>query len=163
MQRRDRVPWNGEFYANFGVSPSRSWDDARQYGFISAGGGEWFIRTLNLLEPGGRVWVNRPGIGYVGVCEVTGAPVVGGDFKVETSSGLRSYYDVSEVGQYLKERAEGATEEWFVPVRWIRTVDEDHAVRESGLFGNQNSVAKPTAGNWPITVDRLKAVFDVKD
>jgi hypothetical protein len=91
-------------------------------------------------------------------------PVVGSDFKVETRSGLRRYYDVSEVSEYLKERqAEGATEEWFVPVRWIRTVDEDHAVRESGLFGNQNSVAKPTAGNWPTTVDRLRAVFDVVD
>lgn len=164
LQRRDRVPWNGEFYANFGVSPSRSWSDARQYGFISAGGGEWFTRTLNLLGKGGRVWVNRPSIGYVGVCEVAGVPVVGSDFKVDTSSGTRPYYDVSEVSQYLKElQAEGATEEWFVPVRWIRTVDEDHAVRESGLFGNQNSVAKPTAGNWPTTVDRLKVAFDVTD
>jgi hypothetical protein len=162
LQRRDRVPWNGEFYANFGVSPSRSWADARKFGFISAGGGEWFTRTLNLLEPEGRVWVNRPGVGYVGVGEVIGVPVAGSEFKVETSSGLRSYYDVSEVGEYLRERqAEGATEEWFVPVRWIRTVDEDHAVRESGLFGNQNSVAKPTAGNWPTTVDRLKTAFDV--
>lgn len=160
LQRRDRVPWNGEFYANFGVSPSRSWGDARQYGFISAGGGEWFTRTLNLLERGARVWVNRPGIGYVGVCEVIGEPVVGSDFTVETDSGTRPYYDVSEVSQYLRElEAEGVTEEWFVPVRWICAVEEHQAVRESGLFGNQNSVAKPTAESWPRTVDRLKQAF----
>jgi hypothetical protein len=30
--------WNGEYYANFGDGPSRSWADAVRYGFISAGG-----------------------------------------------------------------------------------------------------------------------------
>jgi hypothetical protein len=32
-------PWNGELYSSFGHSESRSWDEAREYGFISAGGG----------------------------------------------------------------------------------------------------------------------------
>jgi hypothetical protein len=32
-------PWNGEFYSSFGHGQSRSWEDAVQYGFISAGGG----------------------------------------------------------------------------------------------------------------------------
>ena len=32
-----REPWNGEFYVSFGGG--RSWEDARKYGFISAGGG----------------------------------------------------------------------------------------------------------------------------
>jgi hypothetical protein len=83
---------------------------------------------------------------------------------VETSSGIRPYYDVAEVSQYLKKlQAEGTTEEWFVPVRWICTVDENQAIRENGLFGNQNSVAKPTAESWPRTVDRLKQAFGVAD
>jgi hypothetical protein len=31
--------WNGEYYVSFGTSEGREWEDARKYGFISAGGG----------------------------------------------------------------------------------------------------------------------------
>jgi len=53
-------PWNGEFYASFGESATRSWADAVQYGFICAGGGPWYTKTLQLLGPGDRVWVKIP-------------------------------------------------------------------------------------------------------
>ena len=59
--------WNGEFYVSFGEGDHRSWNDARKYGFVSGGGGEWYVGTLRMLEPGNRVWVNIPGTGYVGV------------------------------------------------------------------------------------------------
>jgi hypothetical protein len=159
-ERRTRVPWNGEFYANFGESEHRSWNDARKYGFISAGGKGWFTRTLNVLEPGARVWVNRPGYGYVGVGEILGPPVIDCEFQVETKDGTRTYLDISEVGPALREQSTDPDRaEWFVPVRWIKTVDESKAVREVGLFGNQNSAAKPTAETWPSTVERLKEAF----
>jgi hypothetical protein len=34
--------------------------------------------------------------------------------------------------------------EYFVPMRWLQTVPLEKAVKEIGLFGNQNSVCKPT-------------------
>jgi hypothetical protein len=34
-------PWNGEFYASFGVGETRSWSDAVEYGFICGGGAPW--------------------------------------------------------------------------------------------------------------------------
>lgn len=163
-ERKARVPWNGDFYANFGVSPHRSWEDAQKFGFISAGGGGWFTRTLNLLEPGARVWVNRPGIGYVGVAEVLGAPIAGNEFMVDTDVGRRRYLDVSAVGDALREQdASPDRAELFVPVRWLSSRSESEAVREVGLFGNQNSVAKPTAASWPHTVARLRTAFDIGD
>ncbi|NLA67958.1 MAG: hypothetical protein GX856_06900 [Gammaproteobacteria bacterium] len=163
-ERAARVPWNGEFYANFGAGPCRSWDDARKFGFISAGGGGWFTRTLNLLEPGARVWVNRPGVGYLGVAEVLGAPVPAEEFLVDTDAGRRPYIDVSAVAAALREQnADPEAAELLVPVRWLRVRDESQAVRETGLFGNQNSVAKPTAASWPHTVARLKAEFGIDD
>ncbi len=67
-----REPWNGEFYCSFGESDTRSWVDAVEFDFISGGGGAWYSRTLQLLSPGDRVWVNVPGAGYVGVGRVTG-------------------------------------------------------------------------------------------
>lgn len=161
--RRAQVAWNGEFYANYG-GEHRSWDDARKYGFISAGGRDWFSRTLRLLQPGGRVWVNRPGMGYVGVAEVLGAPVPATDFQVETPQGSRLYLDVGEISEHLASYARQPDRmEYFVPVRWLKTVDERDAVRETGLFGNQNSAAKPTTPGWVSTVNYLKARFGLDD
>ncbi len=43
-----REPWNGrDWYVSFGTySDGRAWEDARRYGFVSAGGGEWYSRSL---------------------------------------------------------------------------------------------------------------------
>ena len=35
--------WNGEFYVSYGPVPQRSWPDAKNHGFISAGGGERYV------------------------------------------------------------------------------------------------------------------------
>lgn len=162
--RLARVPWNGEFYANFGDTIYRSWEDACKYGFISAGGGEWFTRTLKLLVPGSRVWVNCPGSGYVGVGIVMGEPVVAKEFMVDTNQGRRPYLEVGKMSQELLANASDPEKaERFVSIKWITTVPEAAAIREAGLFGNQNSVAKPTTASWPTTVARLKGAFGVSD
>jgi hypothetical protein len=44
-------------------------------------------------------------------------------------------------------------------VRWIQTVPLSEAFQEIGLFGNQNTVCKPTAAKWRSTVERLKKHF----
>lgn len=164
IERRARVAWNGEYYANFGVNNTRSWEDARRYGFISAGGPAWFTRTLNLLEPGARVWVNRPRVGYVGVGIVESGPYRTRDFQVETESGVRPYLEVSDVRDGLEALlAKPSFQEQFVKIRWLATRSEAEAIREPGLFGNQNSVAKPTSESWVATVARLKAVFGIAD
>lgn len=51
----EKEPWNGEYYVSFGPGESRPWEDARKYGYISAGGGSWYTQTLKLLSPGDRV------------------------------------------------------------------------------------------------------------
>ena len=72
VQSGERGEWNGEFYVSFGHSAERDWGEAVKYGFICAGGGAWYSRTLSQLSPGDRVWVNVPGQGYVGVGKITG-------------------------------------------------------------------------------------------
>lgn len=66
--------WNEQdWYASFGEEDGgRNWDDARRYGFISAGGGEWFSKTLRRLPLGARVFACIPQAGYVGVGTVVG-------------------------------------------------------------------------------------------
>ncbi|MCW2904329.1 MAG: hypothetical protein JWO67_6594, partial [Streptosporangiaceae bacterium] len=57
-----KEPWNGQdWYVSFGEETyGRDWEDARRYGFVSAGGGDWFSRTLRALPVGARVFVHIP-------------------------------------------------------------------------------------------------------
>ena len=104
--RRESEPWNGEFYASFGQGPSRSWNEARRYGFISAGGGAWYSNTLKLLNIGNRVWVKAPSYGFVGVGEVTGPSQTANEFMISTEEGPRLALDVLKDGTYHREFAD---------------------------------------------------------
>jgi hypothetical protein len=153
-------PWNGEFYCSYGASEARSWDDAVDFGFISGGGGPWYSRTLQLLSPDDRVWVKVPGSGFVGVGRVTGYSQPASTFKVNTPRGELPVLDAAERGSYHRQFLDDPEHcEYFVPVQWLQTVPLENAIREIGLFGNQNTVCKPTTLKWRSTVERLKKEF----
>ncbi len=156
--------WNGEYYVSFGVNEHRDWDDAVKYGFVSAGGGDWYTGTLKLLQPGSRIWVNIPGEGYVGVGEVLEPMVVIDDFKVTDDHGkILHLLDLPvkaagmRIGMDDIEKAE-----FLARVRWVKTVRRDQAIKEKGFFGNQNTVAKPKTPKWNHTVERLKKRFGIE-
>lgn len=154
-------PWNGEFYASFGHDAGRPWEDARKFGFISAGGGPWYSRTLGLLKPGDRVWVKVPDYGFVGVGAVTGTSEPARDFKVRNEAGepvpvLQAVTPGTFHSQFVEDLEKC---EWFVPVKWLDTKPLSEAVYEIGLFGNQNTVCRPTTPKWRHTVETLKQRF----
>lgn len=156
----EKEPWNGEHYVSFGDPSSRSWEDARKYGFISAGGGSWYSQTLKLLSPGDRVWVKIPKVGFVGVGKVTETVTPFKDFKVQTPDGERPVMEVLKYADTYKTRAEDPEKsEYFVRVEWLDSVPVAKAINEVGLFGNQNTVCKPTTPMWRHTVERLKTYF----
>ena len=153
-------PWNGEFYCSFGDGESRSWEDAVEFGFICAGGGTWYSKTLRLLSPEDRVWVKIPDRGFVGVGRVTGPSQAASTFKVKTSKGESPILEVANRGNYHRALVDDPEHcEYFVPIHWIQTMPREKAVYEIGLFGNQNSVCKPTTPKWRLTVERLKQKF----
>jgi len=155
----EKEPWNGEFYVSY-LGEGRSWEEARQFGFISGGGGTWFSQTLQLLSPGDRIWVNVPRKGYVGVGRVLESmqPVTG--FIVDTPEGPKPLLEVSRNAQrYLSHVDDPERSEYFVRVEWLDTVTEAQAFKEVGLFGNQNTVCQPTTPKWRHTIERLKNVF----
>lgn len=157
-------PWNGEYYCSFGDGVERSWTDAREYGFISAGGGDWYTRTLGMLSLGDRVWVKVPGAGFVGVAEVEGEAQSVKDFVVQTKDGDRPFLTQELHASYLQEyRDDPEMAEMVVPVKWLRTVSLKEAVNEVGLFGNQNTVCRPRAQRWRTTVGILKKRFGISD
>ena len=133
----NRERWNGQdWYVSFGEEDSsRSWDDARRYGFVSAGGGEWFSRTLKSLPVGARVFVCIPKRGYVGVGEVTGGAVPADQATLTVDGVVTPFRKLDLQGRYTHESqpADGADRaEYVVPVTWVKTVGRTEAVWKSG-------------------------------
>ena len=94
----------------------------------------------------------------MGVRRVPSQPAA--DFNLSTSEGEVPALETLKGGTYHREFLNDAEQcEYFVPIRWLQTVPLDKAVKEIGLFGNQNSVCKPTTPKWRHTVDRLKKEF----
>lgn len=154
----EKEPWNGEYYVSFGGDCT--WEEARKYGFISAGGGVWYTKTLKLLSPEDRVWVKMPDKGYVGVGRVMETVQTINEFTVSTPEGTRLAKDVLSTVEKLQKNADNPDlAESFVRIEWLDTVPETQAVKEVGLFGNQNTVCQPTVPKWRHTVDRLKTFF----
>lgn len=129
---------------------------------MCASGGSWYTRTLGLLEKGGRIWVNVPGQGYVGVGIVTETVMPIREFRVRQDDGSAiSLSDVSLTApDMFKDADDPEIAPYIVGVRWIKTVPVEEAIHEKGFFGNQNTVCKPTSKRWQHTVDRLKQRFE---
>ena len=156
-------PWNGEYYVSFGEEESRKWDDARKYGFISAGGGPWYTKTLSLLSPGDRVWVNIPHTGYVGVGVVIETVQQAKDIAFTYDNALTPMKKLPLQGKFFYSEDDPESAEYVVKVQWIKTVAASKAIKEIGFFGNQNTVCRPTAEKWNFTVDRLKKSWGIAD
>lgn len=153
-----KAPWNGlDWYVSFGEG--RSWEDARTYGFVSAGGGKFYSQTIRALPMDARIWVYIPKTGYVGVGTVTGPAVRFADARVDIDDEPLALASQSLAGSYVHA---GATteddDEWVVPVSWTKTVPEKDAYKEKGLFANQNSACKL---RQEFTLDRLVRHFGI--
>jgi hypothetical protein len=157
-------PWNGEFYISFGDDSNRSWSDARKYGFVGAGNGSWYTRTLNLLSVNDRIWVNVPNRGYVGVGIVKDTAKKSSEVLFDDGKGAaKTIYELPNQAAYSFDKKDNEElAEYLVKVDWIKTVDINQAVKEYGFFGNQNTVCKPTSEKWTFTIDKLKKMWNVK-
>jgi hypothetical protein len=143
--KRVQEPWNGtDFYVSFGEDERRDWEDAREFGFVSAGGGTWYSQSLSGLKTGHRVFVHLPGRGYVGVGEVTDRVKPAREFRVTLTDGQ----EVPVLDAPLRAKAHGRDAdnpelaEHFVRVAWIETVPREQALKWKGMFANQNSACR---------------------
>jgi hypothetical protein len=116
-----------------------------------------------MLQPGDRVWV-KTSAGYVGVGRVLEARRPIDDFKVTDERGIA--VPIGGLGLKISGSTTAATDperaEYLVRIGWDKTVPEAEAKREVGLFGNQNSVARPKTPKWNHTIERLKVLFGVR-
>jgi hypothetical protein len=165
---KKQTPWSGlDFFVAVGENQHRNWDDMRRFGFVSAGHGEKYRKAMSNLFEGARVWAEIPksgaGIsrsGYVGVGEVIAPAVAVGDFEVEVDGVTMPILEAPDLqAPSMGEEADDSERcEYLVRVRWIETRPREQAVWETGMFANQNVVAKL---RHPFTLQRLAEVFSV--
>lgn len=138
---KGKEPWNGtDFYVSFG-EPRRSWEDGVRFGFVAGGGGRWYWKTLEQLLPGSRVFACIPGIGFVGVGEVTAEAVPVSQFRVQID-GIE--YPLLEAPGFKSQGmaefvGDSEREERVVAVRWTKALPRAQAIWEKGMFANQNT------------------------
>ncbi|MDU0355209.1 hypothetical protein RS130_16045 [Paraglaciecola aquimarina] len=115
-----RGTWNGEFYVSFGYGKERHWNDALKYGYISAGHGQWYSDTLNMLDIGDRVWVKIPQTGFVGVGKVTGEISRAENYKF-TKYDNKTLLELGTDGDCSNfENLDDDDAEYLIPVEWIK-------------------------------------------
>ena len=155
-----KAPWNGvDWYVSFGGD--RPWEDARRFGFISAGGGKFYSQTIRSLPVGARVWVNVPGTGFVGVGTVAGPAARFEDATVTVDGEQVALASQRLVGAYAYQGNEiDEDAEWVVPVTWLATVPEKDAYWVKGMFASQHSACKLRP---EFTLDRLAEHFGIHD
>lgn len=157
------VEWNGECYVSFWTG--FDWSKAAKLGYIAAGGGEWYSRTLWSLKEGDRIWVNMANTGYLGVGIVGGPARYVDEYEVNDFQGKTEILsELEDVDPALLEFIDEQDKKYVaVPVDWIKTVPRDKAIKETGFFGNQNTVCRPVAKKWVHTINRLKKRFEIAE
>jgi len=138
-EARIQAPWSGHWYVNVGDSTSRSWEDARRYGFVAAGGGSWYSEPLKKLEPGARIFAYQKGYGYVGYGIVTKPAQIATDFTVNGKELLSLSLQQPNLAH---DRDDPEQAEYVVGVEWKKTVPLSGAKTFAGVFANQNIVCR---------------------
>lgn len=161
-RRGSKETWNGtDFYVSFGEGEHRAWEDARRYGFVSAGQGRWYSNTLSLLFPGARVFACIPKVGYVGVGTVRGPSVPVSEFRVEVEGEETPILEAPLKATNMSDNSDDPDlSEYLVAVDWMHTHSAKDAFWEKGMFANQNSACKLRN---QFTLERLAVHFDLED
>lgn len=164
LNSNDPKIWNGYVYAAYGSGDNtRTWNDARKYGFISAGGGSWYSNSLKKLKINDKLFAYIPKKGYVGYGIVTDTAKQAKDIIFDINGESIDFSSFANCNNYLYSSDDPDLAEYVVKVKWINTVDEDNAIKEPGFFANQQSACKPTTPLWSSTVNRLKQIWKIQE
>lgn len=158
-KKSKRAAWNGkDWYISFGGG-DRVWDDARQFGFVSGGGGKMFSQDMRSLPKDARVWVNVPPMRYVAVGRVLAPASRFEHAEVRVEGTWSPLAAQSLQGTYSDDPAtDDALAEWVVPVEWINARPLEAGFWEKGMFGSQHSACKL---RQEFTLERLADHFGI--
>jgi hypothetical protein len=157
-ESKKRVPWSGFWFLNVGEDEHRNWDDYRQYGFASAGGGEKYARAIQRLSAGDQLFAYMKGLGYVGYGVVTSEAV---PLRSFLGPGGKTLLELPLQAQRARENIDSdEIGEWAVAIDWKAAVSRDQARSFKGIFANPNIACKLSD---PATLEFLKREFSVAE
>jgi hypothetical protein len=85
------------------------------------------------------------------------------DFVVQVDGVDTPISECQFLGNYQHpESPDDDTREYFVGVKWLHVETLDSAVKQTGFFGNQNSVCRPRVAKWAHTVNSLKSRWKIE-
>ena len=98
----------------------------------------------------------------MGVDEVARPAAKVNEFLVDSGdAGQKPLSELPLQATEMLKNLDDTIAEHVVGVKWLKTVPLSQAIRETGFFGNQNTVARPKSSKWRHTVERLKQRFGV--
>lgn len=108
----------------------RSWEDARKYGFVSAHGDQGTL--LGNINTGDIIFCHIAGAGFVGVGICTSPEAPSAAFTVDDGGARKRILDCiwSDAAAKAAIDPDG---EYFLGVRWLRTVPADEGYWERGM------------------------------
>jgi len=155
-----REKWNKQdFVVNFEDGQYRSWEDAIKYGFISAGNGQWYSKTLYKLFVGARVFCMIPKKGYVGIGKVieTATPIK--DVIFTNNNEQKKVEEIELLAPDMMHDKDDLEKcEHVVKIQWEKYVPKDQAYWEKGLKANQNSAYKLRS---QYTIEKVSDFFGI--
>ncbi len=155
-ERKVRPPWSGYLFVNAGLNENRSWEDYKQYGFVAAGGGEFYSKSLDQLSVGDNVFVYDKGNGYIGHGIVTSEKAIGSEFQ--TPDGPLFDQPLEHPG-LMHDSDDPTLAEYVVGIEWKKVFDPAQAKTFKGIFANPHIVCKLRD---PATIDFLLEEFEVE-
>lgn len=126
---RDSGEPTGYFFMNTGDDGSndgRSWEDCRKYGFMRAGGNEYYQSGVRSLKVGDKVFAYLSGHGYVGLGEVVAEAVPEVDF-VPPGQQAR-LLDLPKKARTSANVDDPNATDWCASVKWLYSVNREQAV-----------------------------------
>ena len=154
--------WNGGYYFNFDEEGGiRSWEDAKKYGFVSAGGGARYTGFMQKTETGTCIWVYMPKKGYLGVGTVAQTAKPAREAEIVVDRQNKNFYDLQLEGHYSKGDLVDK-EEYIIFVDWGITVPLDEACWEKGFYSYKGIMCSPRADNWAATTARLRELWSLE-
>ena len=151
-----------DYYVAFGQGDYRNWDDARAYGFVSAGTKRWYSQPLQLLKPGDRIFAYAPGNGYIGVGIVRDTVKPADKLEVPAAAdgtpSLLRHQPVHAPNMWEHEHDADRAEQ-AVAVNWLATRDIDQALWKKDWFANQTTACRLRD---PQLVQELATAFGIQ-
>lgn len=146
------------YYYNVGENAARNWDDYYKYGFISAGWGTKFRKTMQAFNEGDIVAAYLKSYGFVGVGRITQTAKMIRDVRINGTPLLELPLTATLANHDYDDEEEC---EYVCLVKWLAKVRRQHAKKSMGGKLFTNPQVRASLEKHRKTVNFIEREFNV--